>query len=111
MAFFYYICIVKYDTIYNMKRLNIFLMVALLAGCQTAPNADIDECVGECEQTIKYSMPNGNDLMIETSSHVIQIEALPDVKYDYYVWVGDKETTEDPDIIIQDGNAMVLVEE
>ena len=100
-----------------MKKLSLFLMVALLAACQSAPNAEIDEyvddsvCVGENCEIVKYSMPNCNDLVLETSKHIIQIDAQPNVKYGYYVWAGDKETTTDPDLIIEDGNAMVLVEE
>ncbi len=92
-------------------------MVALLAGCQTATEPVGDEytddavCVGQECEIVRYSMPNGNDLVLETSKHIIQIEAQPNVKYGYYVWAGDKEMTEDPDLVVEDGNAMILVEE
>ena len=99
-----------------MKKITLFLLVGALAACQNATNSinDIENettCVdGNC-QIIRYSMPNGTDLVLETPRHIIQIEAIPNVKYDYYVWAGDKETTEDPDLIVEDGNAMVLIEE
>lgn len=96
-----------------MKKITLFLLVGILAACQNATN-DIENetaCVGDCQQIIHYSMPNGNDLVLETPRHIIQIEAAPNVKYGYYVWAGDKETSDDPDLIVEDGNAMVLVEE
>ena len=105
------------DIIFSMKKVTLFFMVALLAGCQSAPVGTYDEyvdnvdCVGNNCEIIHYSMPNGNDLVLETAKHTIQIAAQPDVKYGYYVWAGNKETTEDPDLIVEDGNAMVLVEE
>lgn len=106
-----------YDIIVGMKKFLLFFMVALLAGCQSAPVGTYDEyandidCVGNNCEIIQYSMPNGNDLVLETARHTIQIEAQPNVKYGYYVWAGDKETTDDPDLIVEDGNAMVLIEE
>ena len=106
-----------YDIIVSMKKFFLFFMVALLAGCQSAPVDSYDEyaehidCVGNNCEIIQYSMPNGNDLVLETARHTIQIEAQPNVKYGYYVWAGDKETTDDPDLIVEDGNAMVLIEE
>lgn len=106
-----------YDKIPSMKRLGLFFMVALLAACQSVPESGYSEysddttCVGSACEIVRYSMPNGNDLVLETSHHVIQVAAQPDVKYGYYVWAGDKETTADPDLIVEDGNAMVLVEE
>ena len=96
-----------------MKRIYLIFMVALLAGCQTAtePVSNDIDCIGSNCEIVRYSMPNGNDLVLETSNHVIQIEAQPNVKYGYYVWAGDKPTTEAPDLVIEDGAAMVLVEE
>lgn len=101
------------DIINDMKKISLFLLVGILAACQSASN-DIENepaCVGDCQQIIRYSMPNGNDLVLETKNHIIQIGAAPNVKYGYYVWAGDKETTDDPDLIVEDGNAMVLIEE
>ena len=106
-----------YDIIVGMKKVFLFFMVALLAGCQSAPVDSYDEytehidCVGNNCEIIQYSMPNGNDLVLETARHTIQTEAQPNVKYGYYVWAGAKETTDDPDLIIEDRNAMVLIEE
>ena len=98
-----------------MKRLILFLLVASLAACQSATPVDeyVDEsvCVGTDCAIIRYDMPNGNDLVLETAHHKIEIAAQPNVKYGYYVWAGDKETTDDPDMIGEDGNVMILVEE
>lgn len=60
---------------------------------------------------IKYSSPAGNDLRLETDEYIIQVQGAPNKKYDYYVWAGDKQYTDDPDLIIQDGNAAVLISE
>ena len=98
-----------------MKRLILFLLVASLAACQSATPVDeyVDEsvCVGTDCAIIRYDMPNGNDLVLETAHHKIEIAAQPNIKYGYYVWAGDKETTDDPDMIVEDGNVMILVEE
>lgn len=95
-----------------MKKMIVFLMMVLLAACQTTTDAvDRNVCVGDNCEIVKFSMPNGNDLVLETSKHVIHIEAQPDVKYGYYVWTGDNKTTNNPDLIVEDGKAMVLVEE
>lgn len=91
-----------------MKKILLFLSVVALAGCQ-GTTADVDnasvnsECVGENCEIVRYSTPNGNDLVLETAQHVIQIEAKPDVKYAYYIWGGDKSTDEEPDLIIKNG--------
>ena len=97
----------------NMKRILLLLSVVGLAACQSAtvPESDAPACVDADCQIVHYSMPNGNDLVLETANHIIQIQAQPDVKYGYYVWAGDKETTDDPDLIVEDGTAMVLTEE
>lgn len=106
---------VFYAIIHNMKRLILFLSIATLAACQSATSTteSMDEsvCVGTNCAIVNYSMPNGNDLVLETAHHKIEIAAQPDVKYGYYVWAGDKETTDDPDLIVEDGTAMILVEE
>lgn len=93
-------------------------MVAALAfaGCRTS-NEPVDnvEAVGclNCEdvQMVQYSMPNGNDLKLETAHHVIEIDAQPGKQYDYYVWTGEKTYADDPDLVVQEGQASVLVEE
>ena len=104
-----------YDIIPTMKRLILFLFVASLAACQSATQVeeynDETTCVGENCAIINYSMPNGNDLVLETAHHKIEIAAQPNIKYGYYVWAGDKDTSEDPDLVVEDGTAMVLIEE
>ena len=104
-----------YDIIPTMKKLILFLFVASLAACQSATQVeeynDETTCVGENCAIINYSMPNGNDLVLETAHHKIEITAQPNVKYGYYVWAGDKDTSDDPDLVVEDGTAMVLIEE
>ena len=104
-----------YDIIPTMKKLILFLFVASLAACQSATQVeeynDETTCVGENCAIINYSMPNGNDLVLETAHHKIEIAAQPNVKYGYYVWAGDKDTSDDPDLVVEDGTAMVLIEE
>lgn len=103
-----------------MKRNILFLLVAAIAvaGCRSgngpidgadANNADCVNCDGV--NRVEYSMPNGNDLKLETAHHVIQIDGRPGKQYDYYVWTGEKTYADDPDIVVQDGTAAVLVEE
>ena len=88
-----------------------------LAACQTPSNDEIiepetvSECVGANCAIVRYSAPNGNDLVLETDKHIIEVTAQPGVKYSYYVWAGEKDMTEDPDLIVQDGQAMVLTTE
>ncbi len=104
-----------------MKRNILFLLVAVaaVAGCRSsdAPIDNVDaidsiDCV-ECGDVniVQYSMPHGNDLKLETAHHVIQIDAQPGKAYDYYVWTGDKDYADDPDIIVNEGTAAVLVSE
>lgn len=109
------------DIIYGMKKNILFLLLAMVAvaGCRSG-NAPVDnanaidsiECV-DCGDVniVQYSMPNGNDLKLETAHHVIQIDGVPGKQYDYYVWTGEKSYADDPDIIVNDGVAAVLVEE
>ena len=103
-----------------MKRNILFLLIAAaaFAGCR-AGNAPVDDaeygntdCV-HCDgaNVVQYSMPNGNDLKLETAHHVIEITAQPGKSYDYYVWTGEKNYDDDPDLVIQDGVASVLVSE
>ena len=109
-----------------MKRNILFLLIAALAfaGCQSndvpVDNVEyVDDTIDsvvtctDCDgvQVVPYSMPNGNDLKLETAHHVVQIDGKPGKQYDYYVWTGEKTYNDDPDIIIQDGTAAVLVEE
>lgn len=110
----------KYDIIPNMKQKILPLMglMVVLAGCQSSSDEVIveqpsfaDACAGESCAVIRYSSPNGNDLLLETQKHVIQIAAQNDTPYSYYVWTGGKTTADDPDLIVEDGAAMVLVEE
>ena len=106
------------DIIYHMTRNILFLLVAVaaVAGCRSndAPvdNVDIIDCVN-CDgvNMVQYSMPNGNDLKLETAHHVIQIDAQPGKQYDYYVWTGEKSYADDPDLVVQDGAASVLIKE
>jgi len=98
-----------------MKRNILFLLVAAfaVAGCRSddAPveYADCINCDGV--NMVEYSMPNGNDLKLETAHHVIEVQAQSGKAYNYYVWTGDKSYDESPDLIIEDGVASVLVEE
>jgi hypothetical protein len=91
-----------------MKKIFLLLLVVLLAACH-GTTADVNdasvnpECIGDNCEIVRYSTPNGNDLVLETAQHVIQIEAKPDVKYMYYVWGGDKTTDDEPDLIIKNG--------
>ena len=105
-----------------MKKIVLPLLVMMLglAGCRSASDdftimsTDSEfasECIGANCAVIHFSSPNGNDLVLETDKHVIEITAQPGVAYSYYVWAGDKETTEDADLILHDGQAMILVDE
>ena len=93
-------------------------VMLVLAGCQSASDEVIVEqpniaesCTGADCSVVRYSSPNGNDLVLETEKHVIEIQAPSGTPYSYYVWSGGKSTADDPDLIVEDGNAMVLVEE
>jgi len=112
----------KYDIMHGMKKilLPLFCVMLGLAGCRSASDeytiasSDVDimsECIGADCEIIHFASPNGNDLVLETDNHIIEITAQPGVAYSYYVWAGDKDTTDDPDLIVHDGNAMVLVAE
>lgn len=101
-----------------MKRNILFLLIAAFAfaGCRSGntPVADAENngCLNcDSEQTIKYSMPNGNDLMLETGHYILRVEAQPGKQYDYYVWTGEKTYDDDPDMIVQDGVTAILTVE
>lgn len=92
-----------------MKRilfLPILMGVMLLAACQTTSEQVFVEqeksrtCVDDQCKIITYAAANGNDLMLETAKHVIQITAQPGTPYAYYIWAGDKTTSDEPDIVI-----------
>jgi S-adenosylhomocysteine hydrolase len=101
-----------------MKRIILLpiVMGAMLnlAACQMASEQVVveqenaAECIGADCSIIRYATPNGNDLMLETENHVIQITATPGTPYTYYVWAGNKTTSDEPDIIVDQGTAMVL---
>ena len=108
------------DIIHGMKKNILFLLLAVVAvaGCRSG-NAPVDnanaidsiECV-DCGDVniVQYSMPNGNDLKLETAHHVIQIDAPPGKQYNYYVWTGEKTYADEPDLVVSDGVASVLAE-
>jgi len=70
----------------------------------------ITDCSDNRAGTVKYSIPRDGDLTLETRHHVIQIQGRPEQQYSYYVWTGDKSYSDDPDMIVEDGNVMVLQE-
>lgn len=94
------------------------VMVFALGGCASDAEratvreyAYVDDEYVECTDNapvIAYSTPNGNDLVLETAHHVIQIDARPNVAYGYYVWAGDKTYESDPDLVVEDGTAYIL---
>lgn len=103
-----------------MKKyiLPVMGMMLVLAGCQStsqefAVEQDNPCMTNKCAVGDKmlYATPNGNDLVLETSQHVIEIQAQPGTPYSYYVWTGGKGVESDPDLVIEDGQAMMLVEE
>ena len=101
-----------------MKHIFLSLMILMLAlaGCRSTSDDVITneiqpDCVDANCEIIRYDTPNGNDLVLETAHHIIQIDAAPNVAYQYNVWAGDKEMTDNADLIIRDGQAMILVNE
>ena len=103
----------------SMKQIYLPFMVMMLAlaGCRSSSDEVIvdqpvaGDCIGSQCQIVRYSAPNGNDLVLETDKHVIQIQAQSGTPYSYYVWTDGKDTSADPDLIVEQGSAMVLVEE
>ncbi len=111
-----------------MKKIFILLCVGSLCGCRGGANVapvyydeydfmEYDDAspraqcaTGNCSD-VAVSAPSGNDLRLETNHHVIQIDGVPGTRYTYYVWTGGKPTSDDPDVIVDDGVAAILVEE
>lgn len=103
-----------------MRRIFILpiIMGAMLAlaGCQTASEQVVVEqeratdCIDSSCSIIRYAMPNGNDLMLETAKHVINITAQPGTPYTYYVWAGNKTMHDDPDMVVENGETFILSE-
>lgn len=71
-------------------------------------NSPVMTPVDSGKSVIKYSIPNDSDLVLETAHHVIQIQGNQNQPYAYYVWAGDKDYTEDPDLIVDEGVPAVL---
>lgn len=105
-----------------MKKIFLILPLMALVGCSGSENvapADVEyyeeQNIVACSDSncsdVAFATPNGNDLVLETAHHVIHIEGRPDTAYGYYVWTGNKGTDQDPDLIVEDGVAAVLVEE
>lgn len=103
-----------------MKQIILPMMglMMILAGCQSSSDDVYTEqpnianaCAGANCAVVRYASPNGNDLVLETDKHIIEIQAPTDTPYSYYVWAGDKDVADDPDLIVEDGKSMVLIEE
>lgn len=81
------------------------------APAQQVAAAQENACAdGSCAR-IAYSTPNGNDLKLETNNTVLHVVGAPGQQYAYYVWGGGRDTDTDPDLIIEQGTAAVLVEQ
>ncbi len=98
-----------------MKRYIFAILLLGLTGCTSgAPEIEyVDNnvpCSGNCS-AVGFSAPNGNDLRLETSHHIVHVTAQPDVPYAYYVWTGDKSYADEPDIVIKNGDTYVLTSE
>lgn len=98
-----------------MKRCVFAILLLGLTGCMSgAPKGGFDgvsaECAGDCS-AVNFSMPNDNDLKLETDRHVIHVTSNPNTQYMYYVWTGDKTYDDDPDIIIEPDAAYVITNE
>ncbi|MBD5400958.1 hypothetical protein HDR61_04440 [bacterium] len=116
-----------------MTGYRIFLLAALvgLTGChrdyQYMPETEYVEYIDVVDQDngapipectaddipsgqVKYSVPRDGDLTLETRHHIIQVQGAPGTEYEYRVWAGDKSYNDDPDLIVSDGNIMVLQE-
>ena len=98
----------------SMKIQKLCLIALLIAGCQAdyiapAYNTDVPEtCIDSECQIIDVLTPNGNDLLLETERHAIHVTARPDTRYEYRVWAGDKDMSSVPDVIVHDGEIMIL---
>lgn len=101
-----------------MKRYLYPLLAICITGCTSngvppAVETNIVETQPICTENcgVVVTMPNGNDLMLETSRSVIHVTAESGVSYEYRVWTGDKTYDDDPDVVVSDGNAYVLESE
>lgn len=74
--------------------------------CNNCGNTSDDTPVS----VVKFATPNGNDLVLETERHIIHITGQKNVPYAYGVWLGDREMTDDPDMVVGGGAAAILVE-
>lgn len=109
----------------NKKYLFLLILASVLVGCRSAETGtEYVEYADDVEyQTImmpdtnsgnatvseiKYSVPRDGDLTLETRHHVIQIQGDPNTAYEYRVWAGNKDYNDDPDLIVDDGDIMVL---
>lgn len=106
-----------YDTISNMKAKYLLFITLFFSGCSAhyiAPNtveAEAPECIdSECQIIDVYS-PAGNDLVVETPRHIVHVTATPDVRYEYRVWAGGAGMTTAPDVIVHDGDVMILTDD
>ena len=91
-----------------MKRYLFAILLLGLTGCMSgSPESVPVVCAGDCSE-VNISMPNGNDLTLETDRHIIHISGLPDSDYAYYVWTGDKTYSDDPDVKVESGDVYVI---
>lgn len=75
--------------------------------CNNCANATTNT---DTVSVVKFATPNGNDLVLETERHVIHITGRENVPYAYGVWLGDREMTDDPDMVVSGNTAAILVE-
>ena len=116
-----------YDTIQTMTKIKfpLMIMAVILAGCQAdhynnteyveyADYMDNVEYVpvayretaaqtapcDDATSVVRYSVSPSGDLILETRHHVIQVDGAPGKQYAYYVWAGDKNYTDTPDLTV-----------
>lgn len=77
---------------------------------ECANDTATDDANTNAVSVVKFATPNGNDLVLETERHIIQISGQKNVPYAYGVWLGDREMTDDPDMVVGGGAAAILVE-
>ena len=101
-----------------MKRYLYLFLTLCVAGCASngvppAVESDIVDMQPICTENcgVAVTMPNGNDLMLETPNSIIHVTATPGVPYEYRVWTGDKTYDDAPDVVVSDGDAYVLENE
>ena len=91
-----------------MKRYFLAILLLGLTGCMSgSPESVPVVCAGDCSD-VNISMPNGNDLKLETDHHIIHISGLPESDYAYYVWTGDKTYSDAPDVKIESDDVYVI---